>query len=197
MMDTHSPDTVPERSHSQSQANSQSLSTPPSGLPGSRSQRKLIEVEEYARAVQLRAAEQPLLPEAPPVMPRPPVRRGSGIAHEIAESRRLSSLGGSDSIIPKLKRQSSGILTPTVVGNTTGKRRTPDTPYHSHSDPNANVTVSSAYPPELPALLDGTHHTDELGTRFGIGWPTLEKWLSAIGGGEQPGDYGRVVVAYR
>jgi len=142
-------------------------------------------VEEYARAVR-----EPI-PEAPPIMPRPPVRRGSGIAHEIAESRRLSSLG---SDIPKLKRQSSGILTP-VMGNS--KRRTPDTPYNSHSDPNANVNVSSAYPVELPALLDGTHHTDELGTRFGTGWPTIEKWLSAIGGGDQPGDYGRVVVVYR
>lgn len=50
---------------------------------------------------------------------------------------------------------------------------------------------------ELAALLDGTHHTDELGVRFELGWPALEKHLAAIGGGKEDGDFGRVEIIYR
>ncbi|KAJ7219389.1 nitrogen permease regulator 2-domain-containing protein [Mycena pura] len=53
------------------------------------------------------------------------------------------------------------------------------------------------YPKELPPLLDGEHHTDELAVRFEAGWPLLEQWLLTIGGGESPGDFGRVVIIYR
>lgn len=54
------------------------------------------------------------------------------------------------------------------------------------------------YPPDLPALLDGEHHTDELCTRFSVGWPVLERWLRVIGGGdEEEGDFGKVCIIYR
>lgn len=46
-------------------------------------------------------------------------------------------------------------------------------------------------------LLSGDRHTDELSVKFEAGWPLLEQWLIAIGGGEGSGDYGRVVIVYR
>lgn len=51
--------------------------------------------------------------------------------------------------------------------------------------------------PELLPLLDGEHHTDELATRFQVGWPLLEQWLIAAGGGKGDGDFGRVLIIYR
>jgi hypothetical protein len=53
------------------------------------------------------------------------------------------------------------------------------------------------YPPDLLPLLDGEHHTDELSTRFEAGWPLLEQWLVAAGGGKGDGDFGRVSIVYR
>jgi len=52
-------------------------------------------------------------------------------------------------------------------------------------------------PSELAQLLDGEHHTDELATKFEAGWPMLQQWLMAIGGGSGDGDFGRVVMVYR
>ncbi|KAJ8078899.1 Nitrogen permease regulator 2 [Marasmius tenuissimus] len=57
--------------------------------------------------------------------------------------------------------------------------------------------TASPYPPELVELLDGEHHTDELGVRFQAGWPLLEQWLIAIGEGEGNGNFGRVCIIYR
>lgn len=54
-----------------------------------------------------------------------------------------------------------------------------------------------AYPPSLVPLLDGEHHTDELCCRFNVGWPTLERWLVAVGEGSGDGDYGKVLIIYR
>jgi hypothetical protein len=53
------------------------------------------------------------------------------------------------------------------------------------------------FPPELLVLLDGEHHTDELSVRFEAGWPELEAWLVAAGGGSGDGDFGRVCIIYR
>lgn len=53
-------------------------------------------------------------------------------------------------------------------------------------------------PPELEALLDGTHHADELCVRYGVSWQILERWLSLVGGGNGTADdMGRVRVIYR
>ena len=51
-------------------------------------------------------------------------------------------------------------------------------------------------PPDLLPLLDGDHHTDELCTRFEVGWPQLQQWLMIIGG-KGDGDFGRVSIIYR
>lgn len=53
------------------------------------------------------------------------------------------------------------------------------------------------YPPELAALLDGEHHTDELCTRFGVGWPVLKQWLAIAGEGKGDDDLGQVSIIYR
>ena len=59
------------------------------------------------------------------------------------------------------------------------------------------LSQSLAYPPSLVPLLDGEHHTDELCCRFEVGWPTLERWLVAVGEGSGDGDYGKVLIIYR
>jgi hypothetical protein len=58
-------------------------------------------------------------------------------------------------------------------------------------------TSQTVIPPGLIPLLDGDRHTDELSVKFEAGWPLLEQWLIAIGGGEGNGDYGRVVIIYK
>ena len=40
------------------------------------------------------------------------------------------------------------------------------------------------YPTSLTMMLDGTHHTDEICLKYGIGWRTLEIVLKHLGGGE-------------
>ena len=59
------------------------------------------------------------------------------------------------------------------------------------------ASQSLAYPPALVPLLDGEHHTDELCCQFEVGWPTLERWLVAVGGGTGDGDFGKVLIIYR
>lgn len=61
----------------------------------------------------------------------------------------------------------------------------------------SSTVLSVSYPPELVELLDGEHHTDELCTRFEVGWPMMEQWLTAIGGGKGEGDLGKVLIIYR
>jgi len=46
-------------------------------------------------------------------------------------------------------------------------------------------------------LLDGEHHADELCRQFEVGWPTLGRWLAAVGGGSGDGDFGKVLIIYR
>ncbi|KAI9453989.1 nitrogen permease regulator 2-domain-containing protein [Lactarius psammicola] len=54
-----------------------------------------------------------------------------------------------------------------------------------------------AYPAALVPLLDGEHHADELCCQFEVGWPALERWLVAVGGGSGDGDFGKVLIIYR
>jgi len=66
------------------------------------------------------------------------------------------------------------------------------------SNSQGSMTTSTvSVPPVLLPLLDGEHHTDELATRFEAGWPLLEQWLVAVGGGKGDGDFGRVLIIYR
>lgn len=64
-------------------------------------------------------------------------------------------------------------------------------------DSGVGMVSTLVVPSELPDLLDGEHHTDELATKFEVGWPMLQKWLVAIGEGSEDGDFGRVVMVYR
>lgn len=60
------------------------------------------------------------------------------------------------------------------------------------------VPAYSPFPKALLALLDGEHHTDEIGCEFEAGWPLLERWLVDAGGGKGDGDFGsRIVIIYR
>ncbi|KAI5121666.1 hypothetical protein M0805_002742 [Coniferiporia weirii] len=61
----------------------------------------------------------------------------------------------------------------------------------------SSAAAASSVPAGLRELLDGTRHTDELGVRFELGWPALEKHLVMIGGGRGDGDFGRVEIIYR
>lgn len=62
---------------------------------------------------------------------------------------------------------------------------------------NTSVPSLNAVPFGLKELLDGECHADELGVRFELGWPALEKQLVAIGGGKGDGNFGRVEIIYR
>lgn len=56
----------------------------------------------------------------------------------------------------------------------------------------------SQFPPELLPLLDGEHHTDEICTRFEVGWPVLRQWLFAAGGAKEGDEeYGNISIIYR
>ncbi|PCH37993.1 NPR2-domain-containing protein [Wolfiporia cocos MD-104 SS10] len=59
------------------------------------------------------------------------------------------------------------------------------------------VPAGPSFPPALLPLLDGEHHTDELCTRFEVGWPILRQWLVLAGGGKGDDDFGRVAIIYR
>ena len=59
------------------------------------------------------------------------------------------------------------------------------------------ASLPMAYPAALVPLLDGEHHADELCYQFEVGWPTLERWLVAVGGGSGDGDFGKVLIIYR
>lgn len=68
----------------------------------------------------------------------------------------------------------------------------------SPSAPPSNLHhTASPFPPALLELLDGEHHTDELCTRFNVGWSLLEQWLVMAGQGQGNGDFGNVCIIYR
>lgn len=68
----------------------------------------------------------------------------------------------------------------------------------SPSAPTSHLAhTASPFPPALLDLLDGEHHTDELCTRFNVGWPLLEQWLIMAGQGQGNGDYGSVCIILR
>lgn len=182
-----------ERAHSQSQVQISTMVRPPLT-------RQLTEAEEYAQSVREKGES----------IQRRHSRRRSGLS----ETRPLAALESPQ----LLKRHSSEVR---ALGNSTGvytstaktieTRRTSQirTSYNhrmspspetsgSHALGTTNSAVQSlAYPPEFPKFLDGMHHTDELATHFEAGWPTIEKWLIALGGGQGNGDYGRVAIIYR
>jgi len=92
---------------------------------------------------------------------------------------------------PNLSRSPSAPVVTQRISNVIST--TSSLPSMVHSAPSSNLI----YPPELTRLLDGEHHTDDLATRFEVGWPLLEKWLADIGGGSGDENLGRVVIIYR
>lgn len=119
-----------------------------------------------------------------------PVRSGG------SESRRQSL-----SVFPANPPPSPILAKATITATLTPSRprlsHSPSAPVTRGTLENTNGWASTPYPKDLLPLLDGEHHTDELAVRFEAGWPLLEQWLSTIGGGESPGDYGRVAIIYR
>ena len=69
------------------------------------------------------------------------------------------------------------------------------------SAPHGQLQGPAQFPLELLPLLDGEHHTDEICTRFEVGWPMLRQWLFAAGGAQEgdEGDeeYGQISIIYR
>lgn len=70
-------------------------------------------------------------------------------------------------------------------------------PVWSPSGSQQGILGLRPYPAEFLPLLDGEHHTDELAVRFEVGWPVLESWLVAAGGGTGDGDLSRIRIIYR
>lgn len=75
--------------------------------------------------------------------------------------------------------------------------RSPSAPVVSQVYAQPVMHTAAAFPKELLPLLDGEHHTDELCTRFEVGWPVLRQWLMMAGGGKGDGDFGQVAIIYR
>ncbi|KAI0709494.1 nitrogen permease regulator 2-domain-containing protein [Earliella scabrosa] len=86
--------------------------------------------------------------------------------------------------------QSSGGRSNVLLGGGGGRARIPR---------EASVPQGAArFPPELLPLLDGEHHTDEICTRFEVGWPVLRQWLFAAGGAQEGDEeYGHISIIYR
>ncbi|KAF8077854.1 NPR2-domain-containing protein [Lyophyllum atratum] len=109
--------------------------------------------------------------------------------HRRTESRRQS-------LITPIGPPPSPVLPKTALppSNSTSIRQRP---LWSQTASQAGGLGFRTFPPEFLALLDGEHHTDELAVRFEAGFPVLEQWLVAAGGGTGDGDFGRVCVIYR
>jgi hypothetical protein len=93
----------------------------------------------------------------------------------------------------------SAYVPPSPIPSRPRLLRTPSVPIIPQVPAPATASPSSAlpYPAELPLLLDGEHHTDELAVRFDAGWPLMVQWLVAVGGGDGIGEFGRVLIIYR
>ncbi|KAI6036335.1 nitrogen permease regulator 2-domain-containing protein [Pisolithus microcarpus] len=120
-----------------------------------------------------------------------------------SDTRRQSTLfqHGTFDVSEGLKRAS--LYNPSVVVPTprsTGISRSPSvTTTQQTYTPSSQGSplIFNPLPPELTPMLNGEHHTDELSTHFEVGWPLLQQWLTAIGGGKGNGDFGEVVMIYR
>ncbi|KZV72939.1 NPR2-domain-containing protein [Peniophora sp. CONT] len=159
-----------------------------------------------------------ITPQTPTRLPLCPIRRLSDATAPLATvSATSASASPIETRMPPLPatpsaaelslgRQLSQRRTPTTPPRkgreAQGRRNTltsgdPVRPRPSRSPSNPAPVPQPLYPPALPALLDGEHHTDELCTMFSVGWPMLEKWLAIIGGGKGEGELGNVLIIYR
>lgn len=127
---------------------------------------------------------------ASPVETRMPPLPTTPSAAELSLGRQLGQRRSTPTTPPRKGRESTGRRNTLTSGD-------PVRPRPSRSPSNPAPAPQPLYPPALPALLDGEHHTDELCTMFSVGWPTLERWLAIIGGGKGEGDLGKVLIIYR
>ena len=130
--------------------------------------------------------------------PRDPTQDNS--ASEKSDSRRhslVSTISHSASIISTHGTQVRPRSSITVPQNTPRTRRLSKSPSQRNVTQGQSLLPAPVYPPEIVALLDGEHHTDELASRFEAGWSLLEKWLVAVGEGKGDGDFGKVCIIYR
>lgn len=146
----------------------------------------------------------------PPLSPEGPERNNERRSRVLSDTRRHStyqqptshvpppsSVAGSQSIVPHNSSESQ-IAFPAKprLSRSPSTSRTRALNSQGSSGP-----MNAPPPPELLPLLDGDHHTDELCTRFEVGWPQLQQWLVTIGGGKGDGDgggdLGRVSIIYR
>lgn len=103
----------------------------------------------------------------------------SSAASEVGEGIKRSSIYNPTFGPMSTSRSAGASRSPSVI--TVQQIHTPS--------PQGSVQTLLTPPPELMPLLDGEHHTDELATRFEAGWPLLQQWLVAIGGGKGNGDF--------
>lgn len=110
------------------------------------------------------------------------------------ESRRFSAIFASPlpniSSSPKMGQAMLAPMRPRLS-------RSPSAPaVHQHTE-SEGAPIPLSYPPQLLPLLDGEHHTDELAVMFNAGWPRLEQWLIAAGGGTAENTFGRISMIFR
>jgi hypothetical protein len=110
------------------------------------------------------------------------------------KSRRLST---TTPVVPPPSPVLSKVTLPPSWPNRPSRSSSMSAPPPFGSTFPALPTSQTAVPPGLIPLLDGDRHTDELSVTFEAGWPLLEWWLIAIGGGDGNGDYGRVAIIYK
>ncbi|KAG1827127.1 nitrogen permease regulator 2-domain-containing protein [Suillus subaureus] len=154
-----------------------------------------------------RAGPSPIMRQ-PPLSPEGPERNHERRSRVMSDTRRHStyqqptshvpppsSVAGSQSIAHRHSSESQNALPARPrPSRSPSTSRTRALNSQSSSGP-----MNAPPPPELSPLLDGDHHTDELCTRFEVGWPQLRQWLVTIGGGkgDEDGDFGRVSIIYR
>ena len=117
-------------------------------------------------------------------------RRQSAFQHHATPT---SSGAGSQSIV----HRNSSELQHTLPARPRQSRSPSNSHTHVINSQGSSGAMNTPPPPELMPLLDGDHHTDELCTRFEVGWPQLQQWLVIIGGGKDDGDFGRVSIICR
>lgn len=70
---------------------------------------------------------------------------------------------------------------------------------HSDEDEGGTRQDGVEVPPNLPGMLDGKHHTDELCLKFHMGFKKLREVLAVVGGADkdaEPEELGRVELLY-
>ncbi|KAG2367423.1 nitrogen permease regulator 2-domain-containing protein [Suillus spraguei] len=187
------------------------LSSPINQMEVTRAQQRTSAAEKVLEQLRFktlpRAAPSPTIRQ-PPLSPDGPERNHERRSHVLSDTRRHSSYQQHTSHVPP---PSSTVGSQSIAHRNSSESQNafPARPRLSRSPSTSRTRALNSQgssgpmnappPPELLPLLDGDHHTDELCTRFEVGWPQLQQWLMTIGGGkgDGDGDFGRVSIIYR